>query len=217
MMGSDSSQADPAASLVNRKQGSRRRYHHGDLRTALLEAAEAELAEKGIEGFTLRGCARRAGVSHAAPAHHFADANALLTALAARGFDRFLGHQQSRRANADNPREKLVLSGLAYIEFALAYPDLFRLMFASKRIDFSDPVLQKAASASFTDLVEQVAAVTGRQLGRNPGAEAEVGAVWSMVHGLSDLLLAGRMKFLHAMSDEQRSATVDAIIRKVVF
>ena len=63
-------------------ESARHAYHHGDLRKALIEAAEAELAEKGVEGFTLRGCAKRAGVSHAAPAHHFKDANALLTALA---------------------------------------------------------------------------------------------------------------------------------------
>src|SRR5262245_3431916 len=63
-------------------------YHHGDLRAALLKAAEAELAENGIEGFTLRGCARRAGVSHAAPAHHFKDVRAILTELAADGFEK---------------------------------------------------------------------------------------------------------------------------------
>ena len=63
----------------------RRGYHHGDLRDALLSAGEAELRDRGIEGFTLRSCAKRAGVSHGAPAHHFADANALLTALAATG------------------------------------------------------------------------------------------------------------------------------------
>ena len=70
--------------IMQTGESARHAYHHGDLRKALLDAAEAELAEKGVEGFTLRGCAKRAGVSHAAPAHHFKDANALLTALAAR-------------------------------------------------------------------------------------------------------------------------------------
>src|SRR5262252_290185 len=60
-------------------------YHHGNLRAALLEAAEAELEAQGIEAFSLRGVAKRAGVSHAAPAHHFGDANGLLTGLAAEG------------------------------------------------------------------------------------------------------------------------------------
>ena len=70
---------------------------------ALLVAAEAELAEKGVEGFTLRGCAKRAGVSHAAPAHHFKDANALLTALAADGFERFVEAMRKRQSRSDRP------------------------------------------------------------------------------------------------------------------
>ena len=65
-------------------------YHHGDLAAALLAAAEAELAEKGVEAFSLRSVAKRAGVSHAAPAHHFGDATGVLTALATEGFRRFL-------------------------------------------------------------------------------------------------------------------------------
>ena len=78
-----------------------RDYHHGDLRAALLRAAEVELSERGVEGFTLRGCARRAGVSHAAPAHHFGDADGLLTALAAEGFARFNAAVAARLAARD--------------------------------------------------------------------------------------------------------------------
>jgi AcrR family transcriptional regulator len=76
------------------------RYHHGDLRAALLRAAEDELTERGAEGFSLRGVARRVGVSHAAPAHHFADTGALLAALAAEGFRRFLATQRAHQARA---------------------------------------------------------------------------------------------------------------------
>jgi AcrR family transcriptional regulator len=68
-----------------RRAPARRSYHHGDLRAALLAAAERELAANGVESFTLRGCARRAGVSHAAPAHHFPDVR-LLTEMAIMGF-----------------------------------------------------------------------------------------------------------------------------------
>ena len=77
-----------------------RPYHHGALRAALLAAAEAELAETGIERFSLRSVAKRAGVSHAAPAHHFGDTGGLLTALAAEGFTRFLATQHAREAAA---------------------------------------------------------------------------------------------------------------------
>src|SRR4051794_796732 len=106
-----------------------RSYHHGDLRKALLIAAEADLAEKGLEGFTLRGCARRAGVSHAAPAHHFKDTGALLTALAADGYERFTAAMQKRQAAETTARARLIGAGLGYLDFALANPALFRLMF----------------------------------------------------------------------------------------
>ena len=100
-----------------------RSYHHGDLRAALLAAAEVELTEKGVEAFSLRSVAKRAGVSHAAPAHHFGDARGLLTALAVEGFRRFLATQHRREAlAAPDPRAQLVAAGLGYVDFALAYP-----------------------------------------------------------------------------------------------
>ncbi|NBO21074.1 MAG: TetR/AcrR family transcriptional regulator, partial [Rhodobacteraceae bacterium] len=77
-------------------------YHHGDLATALIAAAHQELSEQGAAGFSLRRVARRAGVSHAAPAHHFGDAAGLLAALAAQGFRRLIG-QQSLRQGAASP------------------------------------------------------------------------------------------------------------------
>ena len=88
-------------------------YHHGDLATALLAAAEAELTEKGVEAFSLRQVAKRAGVSHAAPAHHFGDANGVLTALAAHGFAEFLATQHAFEARAlKTPRDQLIAAGL---------------------------------------------------------------------------------------------------------
>ena len=84
-------------------------YHHGDLRKALLVAAEAELVEKGLEGFTLRCCAKRAGVSHAAPAHHFKDANALLTALATEGYERFLRQKLYKLPGVKHTRSTFTL------------------------------------------------------------------------------------------------------------
>ena len=136
----------------------RQGYHHGDLRRALLEAAEVELAEKGPEGFTLRGCAKRAGVSHAAPAHHFGDVSGLLSALAAEGFERFLKTTAARMNTADpgDSRARLVAMGLGYIDFARANPALFSLMFSSRKADFQDGKLQQAAAASFEQLVAGV-------------------------------------------------------------
>ncbi len=107
-------------------------YHHGDLRAALLAAGEAELTEKGVEGFSLRAVAKRAGVSHAAPAHHFGDVGGLLTALAAEGFRRFQATLDAREAGIGDPRERAVAAGLGYMEFAMARPALFRLVFAGR-------------------------------------------------------------------------------------
>ena len=173
-----------------------RPYHHGDLASALLDASEAELAEKGIEGFSLRGVAKRAGVSHAAPAHHFGDVDGLLTALAARGFERFLARQQTFRQQARHePQAQLQASGLGYVVFALENPALFRLMFGSRRPDFGSERLGRAANTAFEALVRQVADVTGNHTPptKDRSVLTDVGAAWAIVHGLADLLASGRL------------------------
>ena len=176
-------------------------YHHGDLRAALLAAAEEELSDRGVEGFTLRGCAKRAGVSHAAPAHHFTDATALLTALAVEGFERFVASMQRRRERAEKaPHEQLKAIGLGYIDFARANPALFRLMFSSARPDRSNDVLSRAASAAFDTLVDAVRAVDGVDPRKDREAMLDVAASWAIVHGLAELTLSGQMPLPGAMA-----------------
>lgn len=187
-------------------------YHHGDLRKALLEAAELELAEKGVEGFTLRGCAKRAHVSHAAPAHHFRDTNAMLTALAAVGFERFVAAMRARQVNAPDARTRLVAAGLGYIDFAKANPALFRLMFSSFRPDFNDPALQSAASAGFNILADGIAAIDGVDPRADPVAMRGVVAAWAIAHGLADLALSGR---LPRISDD-RNTDLDAVYADII-
>ena len=122
------------------------RYHHGALHDALLGAAEAELAETGLEAFSLRRVAKRAGVSHAAPAHHFGDAGGLLTALAAEGFRQFTATMTAQEAlAAPDPRARMIAAGLGYIGFAAQRPALFRLIFSSDRPDGAAPELRCAA------------------------------------------------------------------------
>lgn len=181
------------------------KYHHGDLRAALLSAAEAELALVGIEGFSLRAVAKRAGVSHAAPAHHFGDAAGLLTALAAEGFRKFLEALAAREARADrDPHAQMVAAGLGYVDFALSRPTLFRLIFSSDKPDFDDPALQTASEAAYTHLVTQVRAMGG--------CEADVPPVWAMAHGLADLLAAGRLKSMQALCPAERDAAIGAML-----
>lgn len=183
-------------------------YHHGDLRSALLTAAEAELAERGIEAFSLRSVAKRAGVSHAAPAHHFGDVKGLLTALAAEGFRRFLAAQSAREAvAAPDPTSQLVAAGLGYIDFAMQRPALFRLLWGSEWPDFKDADLSQAALASYQHLVDQVSAAGGRTV-------ADESAMWAIAHGLADLLSAGRMMSIGSFAAPERDQVIAGILRR---
>ncbi|GAB4190112.1 MAG: TetR/AcrR family transcriptional regulator [Wenzhouxiangellaceae bacterium] len=197
----------------------KRRYHHGDLPTVLLEAAEAELAEHGLERFSLRAVAKRAEVSHAAPAHHFKDLNGLLTALAARGYERLVQFQQRRQKMAGSePRSQAVASGLGYIDFAVAHPALFRLMFASERPDRADTHFAAASLAAFDKLVVEIQAVAGSDPYANPEAMIQLIAAWSVVHGLAELIVSGRAERplgLEGLSTEQRDAVLSDILRRV--
>jgi AcrR family transcriptional regulator len=195
-----------------------RSYHHGDLRRSLLVAAEAELEEKGIEGFSLRGCAKRAGVSHAAPAHHFGDVSGLLAALAAEGFDRFMAAITARQQEAD-PRDeaaRLVKSGLGYVAFARDNPALFNLMFTSKRPDFGEEHLSRAAAAAFAQLVDGVGAVRADDALRSPEGRTDIAATWAMAHGLASLVLSGRLKFMQGQDGTIDDALIENVLRRVV-
>jgi AcrR family transcriptional regulator len=182
-------------------------YHHGDLRAALIAAGEAELAEKGVAGFTLRGCARRAGVSHAAPAHHFKDVRALLTALATLGFRRLSASMEAHAAGiAPGSLDHVVAIGLGYVDFAERYPSSFGLIFSVGSLDFGDADLAGAATEAFGYPVRAVGAYYGVD---DPMAEPRLAAVvtgiWSIVHGFSGLLLAGQFD-KHLGADRKAAA-----------
>ena len=199
-----------APPVLTRDVAAKQSYHHGDLRAALLSAAEDELAERGMEAFSLRSVAKRAGVSHAAPAHHFGDAQGLLTALAAEGFRQFLAAQAAREAVADkDPASQLVAAGLGYVDFAMARPTIFRLMWQSNRPDFAMPELAQASRAAFQHLVDQSMAAGGR-------SAADEAAVWAMAHGLADLLAAGRLKGIGSLPPEARDAMVADMMRRAL-
>ncbi len=192
---------------------SKKSYHHGDLRAALLQAAETELSEKGIEAFSLRGVAKRAGVSHAAPAHHFGEAKGLLTALAAIGFQRFVETQQRRQQKApSNPKAQMAAAGLGYVDFAMENQALFRLMFSSQQPDKNDATLNAASSAAFDKLVKDIQHIGKSDPYHDSAAMVDVMATWAIVHGLADLLIAGRMKSLLNMEKTDRETILSEII-----
>ncbi len=195
---------------------SKSNYHHGDLRRVLLAAAEEELSEKGGEAFSLRRVAKRAGVSHGAPAHHFKDSRGLLTELAAVGYQRFIEAQQRRQQDAATDAEsQLAASGLGYIDFASANPALFRLMFSSERPDKESPVLSKSADAAFEKLVNEVARISKTDPYCDQRAMTDVVAAWTISHGLADLLIADRLSrfsFLADMNATDRDAIFSELI-----
>ncbi|MGB3471938.1 MAG: TetR/AcrR family transcriptional regulator [Erythrobacter sp.] len=160
-----------------------------------MEAAEQELAEKGVEAFSLRGVAKRAGVSHGAPAHHFGDARGLLTALAARGYDLFIDIQRKRQGTTPgDARAKLIAAGLGYIQFARERPALFRLMFASERPDRTERQLSKGATDAFEKVVADVSMVVEGDPHSDQTAMSNVLGVWITAHGLADLMLGKRFE-----------------------
>lgn len=177
----------------------RERYHHGDLQRALIAAAEAILTERGVEGFTLREAARRAGVSAAAPAHHFGSAAGLLTEVALLGFEtlaRFL--RDGADEGGTDPAARLHGQGLGYVRFARAHPARFLLMFRKDRLNWDDARLRAAGQAAFAELEDAVRAYRGIAAGGplDRAALATVLAAWSVVHGFAHLALDGKFDAL---------------------
>src|ERR1700748_414629 len=124
-------------------------YHHGDLRDALVRAAEKIIRNDGLDALTLRAVAREAGVSHAAPAHHFKDLSGLLTELAIVGFKRLRGCME--RA-AREPSYMPWVVARTYVLFAIENSELFLLMFRSHSLDGKNPALQQERVDTFSCL-----------------------------------------------------------------
>ncbi|MEM8540340.1 MAG: TetR/AcrR family transcriptional regulator [Pseudomonadota bacterium] len=190
-------------------------YHHGDLRNALLAAAEEELVDKGPEKFSLRGCAKRAGVSHAAPAHHFSDTEALLQALAARGFARLTDELQALQKTAPpDPRAQLIAAGVGYVHFGINNPQLFNLMFGGHAHQMKYEELQKNGEATFSVLVNSVAKVRGQAAFQTEEGWRDVTALWSLAHGYAQLASGNKMNYVTDRPfDEQRPYIEDMLLR----
>jgi AcrR family transcriptional regulator len=128
-------------------------YHHGDLPNALRSATATLLAEDGLAGFSLREVARRAGVSHAAPAHHFGDAAGLLTAVAIEGFEELTARTSAAIEGVDDPVEALARLGRAYVEVSRSHPGHCAVLFRHDAIRPDDPAYKAAGQGAFAVLV----------------------------------------------------------------
>jgi AcrR family transcriptional regulator len=159
---------------------SRDTYHHGDLKAVILTEAATLVAERGADGISLRELARAAGVSHAAPAHHFADRRGLFTALAAEGWGMLATALTDARPN-------FVKSATAYVRFALEHPGHYAVMFDSSLVNPDDPELIAAQNAAGDELARGVGTLTDPRAKTDPDGAAL--AAWSLVHGFSMLWL----------------------------
>jgi AcrR family transcriptional regulator len=171
-------------------------YHHGALRDALLEAAEAVLERQGLSGLTLRAVAREAGVSHAAPTHHFGDLTGLVSELAAIGFRQFNAAMAAAGVAGASPLDKALARAKAYVAYAQAHPGMYGLMFRNERVDMKRPSLHEAAGAAFAGLAGAVGASRQEQISEQALSleqGAAIARAWSLVHGFTMLLLDDRL------------------------
>jgi AcrR family transcriptional regulator len=162
-------------------------YHHGDLRRAILDAAERRLLAGGLEAVTIRACARDAGVSSAAPIHHFGSLKGLNSALAALGFDRLVARLDAEMKGKDDRRQDSILIG-AYVGFAVDSPRLFDLMWRDDILDPADAALLHSRQRAL-DRLRRLSA-EGKDARHATLAAIRI---WSLSHGLATLLRHGRI------------------------
>jgi AcrR family transcriptional regulator len=166
----------------------------GDLRQALLDAAVATLDEVGADGLSLREVARRAGVSHAAPAHHFTDKAGLLTAVAAEGFGILVTYLAGTQpGGARQPVDQLAMLGRAYAQFAEENPGRFEVMFRPGLLRTGDPAFRRAGDAAFQALHDHSATCQGLGWREHASTDALAAAAWALAHGIAVLRMQGSL------------------------
>jgi AcrR family transcriptional regulator len=181
------------------------------LREDILDTARSLLDEQGVAALSMREVARRAGVTHQAPYHHFGDRESILAELVTQGFD-----ELARRLAAANDlapsagkRAALLASGEAYIGFALSHPGLFRIMF---RPDVCDPMrfpdLRQAGARAHAELERIVRIVHG---GRTGAGLASI--YWAYVHGMACLMIDGPLA-MQLPTDKARQTHLRKVTRK---
>jgi AcrR family transcriptional regulator len=198
------------SSAARSRPPARTSYHHGDLRRALIDAALDEIAAGGPAHLSLRALARSAGVSHAAPAHHFKDKSGVFTAIATEGFQ--LLHESQLRTNmAVDSGETLLPLAINYVLFAIEHPSHYEVMWREDLWDLGDPALLEARARVFDVFYQSVAAGTG-ELEPAPFRGA-VAAAWSIVHGFATLWLSGN---LAAILGTDPVAAIEEVARGLV-
>src|SRR5262245_48831786 len=181
------------------------RYHHGDLRRALLQAAVATIRSHGVEGLTLRGVGSALGVSRTALYRHFSDKAALLAAVAAEGFRLLRTELKEAWERGGRGQRGFAAMGEAYVRFALGHPSHYRVMFGADIFDTEHAELAQEGGGAFHVLVDAITDLQEPQLARRDDPRQMALFVWATTHGVAMLAIDGRLG--------HESAAIDAITR----
>lgn len=171
----------------------KRGYHHGNLREALIRAALDLIAKKGPAGFSFAEAARAAGVSPAAPYRHYRDRDALMADVAVRGFEQFAAALEAAWDDArPDPRTAFERVGRAYLAFARTEPALFSAMFEAGLPATEYPMLQRAGEHAFGVLRQACEAISATYpAARRPPSLMMALHIWSLAHGMAALFARG--------------------------
>ncbi len=188
-------------------------YHHGDLKNALIKAGVEILAREGLGSLSLRKVAKQAGVSHAAPYSHFKDKQALIAAISTESFKELhIQIEAVYNALKENPKNLLVETSWAYLQFALSKPDRFKLMFSSvleKEKEYPDFV--EVSHQNFQQLVAVVKLCQDANILKSGDANLTAVSVWGAVHGLAMLVLEGQISSAVLAQNELREILLHSL------
>ena len=172
-----------------------KKYHHGDLKNALIIAGVEILAKEGVGGLSLRKVAQRAGVSHSAPYAHFPDKQSLIAAISTEGFNQLYAElYEAVSPISNNPKKQLIEGSQAYVRFALKNSDTFKIMFSGvleKEKEY--PAFVEISHKTFELVVTIVQACLNTGVLHSTSAELMAVAVWGQVHGIVSLALEGQI------------------------
>lgn len=168
-----------------------KKYHHGNLKPALVQAGLDILEAEGLEKLSLRACADRVGVSHTAPKNHFGNVTGLLSAIAAEGYRQLHVMMEQEAGEGAGPEARRSAAFRSYVAFAQAHPALFELMFSRRRIDFADPVM-KGPMADCAAVLREISAGMIWDKDATPEAEKRAQILnWCILHGFAMLTIQG--------------------------
>ena len=194
------------------KSPAKTRYHHGDLRRALMASAELLIESRGHARLSLREIAEAAGVSVAAPYRHFADRDALIAAVLADGFRELTRRTDAARRAAPDAMTALGSVGMAYVQFAAEHPGIYRLMFGAESNEAAHPELMAAGHEAYTVLADAVAACKEAGLIGDADMKTVALASWSLSHGLASLHAEGMLSPLPGGLEPTARALIRTLI-----